>query len=156
MHSKVVLFHPLLFAMLGVLGCDSNNVAQNPPGTESQTVQNVADIESQTTDELEPPNNAKVPDLEESSSQRLKNSPVNNQEVGQDLATRLSKSRFRGYDITLMFKDGTVELTGHVTSAEQFERATAIVKQNEHVKTVINRLEIRSRGKQPTSDGRKR
>ena len=116
-----------------VPGCDSNDDVENAAGTIPTT-----------TRAPEARIGGKAPDLEKSRSQKRKESQ-DNQHIAEDLGVRLRNARFKGYDIGIEFKNGTVKLTGSVSSAKEIERASAIVKENKYVETVINQLKVDSR-----------
>ena len=69
--------------------------------------------------------------------------PVDNQQVAQDLAEKFSDAGFTDYDIAISFKNGSVELRGSVSNAEDAQRAVDVVESDSRVQRVENRLTIR-------------
>src|SRR5690606_37626345 len=68
-----------------------------------------------------------------------------NQQMAEEIAAALKKAQFRGFDISIEFKDGVAVLSGKISDSRQKTHATKVVSTVEGVQSVDNQLQVAAR-----------
>lgn len=68
-----------------------------------------------------------------------------NQQVAEEIAGALKKARFKGFDITIDYKEGVATLSGKISDSGQRAHATKVVSTVEGVQSVDNNLQVLAR-----------
>lgn len=68
-----------------------------------------------------------------------------NQQMAEQIAAALKKAQFRGFDISIEFKDGVAVLSGKISDSRQKTHATKVVSSVEGVQSVDNQLQVVAR-----------